>query len=132
MNYLLITYFVYIIVTLLLTLWVGRTLFVNGKVFLKEIFKNDELLVNSVNKLLLIGFYLINFGYVLFNLRERKGISTSVESIEILSEKIGLIVIILGIMHFVNLFVLFKLRKKAKRKNETIQEVKPPTDLVSE
>jgi len=117
MDYLLITYCTYIVVTLILTLWVGRTLFINGKVFLSEIFNNQELIVNSVNKLLLIGFYLINFGYVLFNLRERAKLTSAVESVEILSQKIGFIVIILGVMHFINLFALFTLRKRAKHKN---------------
>ena len=115
MNYLLITYIAYIILTLILTFWVGKTLFVNGKIFLMDIFKNDELLVNSINKLLLIGFYLINFGYALRNLIERSQVNSAVQSVEMLSRKVGLIIITLGIMHFLNLFVLFAMRSKSKR-----------------
>jgi len=120
MNYLVITYSVYILLTVLLTLWVGRTLFTNGRVFLMEIFNEDDVLVDSVNKLLLIGFYLINFGYVLRNLIIRNEIVDIAGSIEMLSIKIGLIVIVLGIMHFFNLFVLFVFRSKAKKEKETV------------
>jgi len=80
-----------------------------------EIFNNDDELVDSVNKLLLIGFYLINFGYVFRNLIIRGGITDIAKCIETLSLKIGLIIIILGIMHFFNLFILFVFRNKAKK-----------------
>ncbi len=114
MDYLVITYLSYITISVALTIWVGRTLFTNGKIFLMEIFKADEVLVDSVNKLLLVGFYLINFGYVLKNLIVKKGIVSIVDSIEMLSIKIGLIIIILGLMHFFNLFVLFLMRSRSK------------------
>jgi len=117
MNYLVITYGAYILVTILLTIWVGRTLYTNGRVFLMDIFNGDENLVNSLNKLLLIGFYLINFGYVLRNLSIRKNIETLAESIESLSLKIGLIIVILGLMHFFNLLILFFFRARALKTN---------------
>ena len=115
MNYLVITYATYTLVTILLTVWVGRTLYTNGRIFLMDIFDRDEELVNSLNKLLLIGFYLINIGYVLRNLIIRKNITNLTESIESLSMKIGLIIVILGCMHFFNLLVLFYFRSKAKK-----------------
>ena len=63
MNYTVLTYSIYLPITILLTVWVARTLFVNGKVFLVEIFRQDITLAESVNKLLLVGFYLVNIGY---------------------------------------------------------------------
>jgi len=95
-----------------LTIWVGRTLFTNGKRFLSDIFNGDTEMAKSVNKLLLIGFYLINFGYTLMMLTVYRKIPTYKELIETLSIKIGSIVILLGMMHFLNLFILFRLRKK--------------------
>ena len=115
MNYLVITYSVYLILTVILTVWVGRTLFSNGRVFLIEIFEGDENLVDSINKLLLIGFYLINFGYALRNLIIRGALVDAADCIEMLSVKIGLIIIVLGIMHFFNLSILFMFRYKAKK-----------------
>jgi len=115
MNYLVVTYSAYILLSVLLTIWVGRALFTHGRVFLMEIFNREEEIVDSINRLLLIGFYLINFGYALRNLITRSNIVNLVDCIEMLSIKIGLIVIVLGIMHFFNLFILFVFRSKAKR-----------------
>ena len=115
MDYLVITYAIYVALTILLTIWVGRTLFNYGRVFLLEIFDNDEILTDGINRLLLIGFYLINFGYVLRNLIVNRSITNIAECIEMLSIKIGLIVIILGVMHFFNILMLFIFRSKAKK-----------------
>ncbi len=127
MDYLLITYLAYITITLVLTFWVGNTLFTNGKIFLLEIFDHNEELVNSINKLLLIGFYLINFGFALHNLITRAKITSAVESVEKLSQKIGVIIITLGIMHFMNLLVLFKMRSKSKTPRTDPDEAPLPT-----
>ena len=63
MSYILICYSVYLILTVILTVWVARTLFRNGKVFLIDIFHGNEELAKAVNNLLLVGFYLVNIGY---------------------------------------------------------------------
>lgn len=115
MNYTVLTYSIYLPVTLLLTVWVARTLFKNGRIFLVEIFRKDELLADSVNKLLLVGFYLVNIGYAVYTLRVTDTINTTQGLIEVLSEKIGWIILVLGAMHFFNLFVLFNLRKRAQQ-----------------
>ncbi len=118
MDYLVITYALYITLTIGLTFWVGNVLFNNGRTFLKTIFGSDEELCDSVNRLLLVGFYLVNFGYVLYNLQTRKAIHTFADCIELLSVKVGFIVIVLGIMHFINIFTLFYLRRKALKADE--------------
>lgn len=115
MNYTVLTYSIYFPITLLLTVWVARTLFKNGRVFLVEIFRKDDLLADSVNKLLLVGFYLVNVGYAVYTLRVTDTIDDTQRLIEVLSEKIGWIILVLGAMHFFNLFVLFNLRKRAQQ-----------------
>jgi hypothetical protein len=115
MNYTVLTYCIYLPVTIILTVWVARTLFVNGRIFLVEIFHQDHTLADSVNKLLLVGFYLINIGYAVYTLRIVDSIETTQAVIETLSMKIGWIILILGAMHFFNLFILFNLRKKAQQ-----------------
>ena len=114
MNYVILTYMIYLPVTIVLTVWVARTLFTNGRVFLVDIFHGNELLADSVNKLLVVGFYLINIGYAVFTLQIFAEISSVQEVIENLSLKIGAIILILGGMHFFNLFVFFKLRRRAQ------------------
>jgi hypothetical protein len=115
MNLTVITYLIYLPVSILITVWVARTLFKNGRVLLLEIFYKDEVLADSVNKLLLVGFYLVNIGYAVYTLKIWHTIETSQEVIEMLSKKIGWIILVLGGMHFFNLFVLFGLRRKAQQ-----------------
>ena len=115
MNYIIITYSFYLAITIALTVWVARTLFKNGKVFLIDIFHGNKELADSVNNLLLVGFYLINIGYAVCTLQVTHNIANVQEVIENLSLKIGLIILILGAMHFFNLYIFFMLRKKAKQ-----------------
>jgi len=115
MNYIILSYSLYLVITILLTVWVARTLFTNGRTFLIDIFHGDNALADSVNKLLLVGFYLINIGYAVSTLKIYDGSVLSYQQvIEVLSMKIGKIILILGAMHFLNLFIFFNLRKKAK------------------
>lgn len=113
MNYIIITYIIYLLLTVSITIWVARTLFKNGKIFLVDIFNGNQELANSVNNLLLTGFYLINIGYAVYTLQVTNSITNMQLVIEELSIKIGLIILILGAMHFFNLYIFFKLRKKA-------------------
>jgi hypothetical protein len=117
MNYIILTYSFYLVITVCLTIWVARTLFKNGKVFLVDIFHGNKELADSVNNLLLVGFYLINIGYAVYTLQIETAITNVQEVIEKLSIKIGLIILILGAMHFFNLYIFFALRKKANLHN---------------
>lgn len=113
MNYIIITYSFYLIITICLTIWVARTLFKNGKIFLVDIFHGNKELADSVNNLLVVGFYLINLGYAVYTLQVAEQINNTQQIIEMLSVKIGLIILILGFMHFFNLYIFFTLRKRA-------------------
>lgn len=118
MNPIIITYAFYLIISIVLTIWVARTLFKNGKIFLFDIFHGNKELADSVNNLLLVGFYLVNIGYVVYTLQITDDISNAREVLEKLSIKIGLIILILGGMHFLNLYIFFKLRNKALLENK--------------
>ena len=118
MNYIIATYSFYLLITISLTIWVARTLFKNGKVFLIDIFHGNKELADSVNNLLLVGFYLINLGYAVYTLQVTGGINNVQQVIEVLSIKVGLIILILGGMHFFNLYIFFNLRKKAMHEKQ--------------
>ena len=113
MSYILICYSIYLVLTVVLTIWVAHTLFKNGKVFLIDIFHGNEELAKAVNNLLLVGFYLVNIGYAVYTLRIEYNIENARILVEELSLKLGAIILILGGMHFFNMFVFFKLRKRA-------------------
>lgn len=115
MNYNILSYLIYIPTTIILTVWVAHTLFKSGRIFLVEIFHGDEALADSVNKLLVVGFYLINVGYAIYTLQIIGEITSIQVLMEKLSKKLGSIILILGAMHFFNLMVFFKLRSKAKQ-----------------
>ncbi|MDB5201650.1 MAG: hypothetical protein JWQ27_1059 [Ferruginibacter sp.] len=113
MNQIIITYSFYLIISTCLTIWVAKTLFKNGTIFLVDIFHGNKALADSVNNLLLVGFYLINLGYAIYTLQINYSIANSQEILESLSRKIGGIILILGCMHFLNLYIFFTLRKRA-------------------
>ena len=115
MNYFILTYVVYLLVSIALTVWVAKVLFKNGRIFLVDIFHGNSELADSVNKLLVVGFYLVNIGYMSLALKETGSILSAQVVVEVLSYKVGWIILILGGMHFLNLIVFFKLRNRAKR-----------------
>lgn len=117
MNYFILTYALYIVISVALTVWVAKVLFKNGRVFLIDIFHGNNELADSVNRLLVVGFYLINVGYISLVLKETGVINDLQIVVEILSFKVGRIILILGGMHFLNLIIFFKLRNRAKREH---------------
>ena len=105
------TYLVYVAVSLAVTFWVGRNLHGNGRVFLVENFHGQEKLADSVNHLLLVGFYLVNVGYISLALRYGDKPTDLVSAVEFLSTKIGLVIVLLGFMHFFNMRMLVRFRE---------------------
>ena len=125
MEPIVITYGVYILLSVFLTVWVARTLHKNGRVFLVEVFNGDEGLADSVNHLLVVGFYLINLGYVSLALKIGDEIGSAQAGIEALSWKIGLVLLVLGGMHFFNLLIFQRIHRKPRffRKNQPMESV---------
>src|SRR5262245_15271167 len=109
------TYGVYLLVSVALTVWVGKTLHRNGRLFLVDATRGNEKLADSVNHLLLVGFYLINVGFVSLALRFGPKAADALAAVEYLSTKIGIVLFVLGVMHFFNLFVLSRMRRRALR-----------------
>jgi TRAP-type C4-dicarboxylate transport system permease large subunit len=114
------TYLTYLSASLAITVWVARTLHRNGRIFLVDAFHGHEALADSVNHLLVVGFYLVNVGFVTLALKEEKLPIDLRTAIELLSSKIGLVLIVLGAMHFMNMYVFSRLRRRAMR------EMAPP------
>ena len=107
------TYLAYLLISVALTVWVARTLHKNGRIFLVDSFLGNEPLADSVNHLLVVGFYLINIGYVTLALKYGDKATDARTALEILSTKVGLVLVVLGVMHFFNLFIFSKMRRRA-------------------
>lgn len=125
MEPIVVTYAAYILLSIVLTVWVARTLHKNGRVFLVEVFGGDEALADSVNHLLVVGFYLINLGYVTLALKIADPIADTKEGIEALSYKIGLVLLVLGGMHFFNLLIFQRIHRRPRffRKSTPVESV---------
>ncbi len=109
-----VTYLVYLLISVTLTVWVARTLHKRGAIFLVDAFHGNTELAASVNHLLVVGFYLINIGFVSLALKSSAVIATSRQAIEMLSDKLGFILLVLGGMHFFNLFIFSRIRSRAQ------------------
>jgi hypothetical protein len=112
-DFLVVTYGLYLLISIALTVWVARTLFRNGRVFLVDVFHGDDSMADSVNHLLVVGFYLVNLGYVTLALKMGYGVIDTRTSIEALSQKVGCVLLVLGLMHFFNLYVFSRLRRRS-------------------
>lgn len=105
-------YLSYLTISIILTIWVARTLHHNGRVFLLDAFHGNADLADSVNHLLVVGFYLINVGYIALALKTTAELVTVRQVIELESAKIGVVLMILGAMHFFNILVFAKMRRR--------------------
>ena len=65
------SYLAYLAPSFAVTVWVASTLHKNGRVFLVDSFAGNRELADSVNHLLVVGFYLINLGYAMLVLKEK-------------------------------------------------------------
>lgn len=107
------TYLAYLLISVGLTVWVARTLHVNGRIFLVDCFHGNAALADSVNHLLVVGFYLVNVGFVTLALKFGVDVGDLRGGVETLSTKVGLVLLVLGAMHFFNLAVLATCRRRA-------------------
>ncbi|HWN93655.1 MAG TPA: hypothetical protein VNT99_01370 [Methylomirabilota bacterium] len=121
------TYLAYLGISIALTVWVARTLHRNGRIFLVDCFHGNTELADSVNHLLVVGFYLINIGFVTLALRFGVTAENIKEGLESLSTKIGLVLLVLGFMHFFNLAVFTACRKRALHERAMSGAILPPT-----
>jgi hypothetical protein len=105
----LVIYAVYVVITIAMTIWVGRTLHNNGRAFLVRVF-HESTLADSVNQLLLVGFYLVNIGFIALYLRGYAPADATPEYlVGVVTEKIGVVALVLGGMHFFNLYVFSRI-----------------------
>src|SRR3989440_10619623 len=112
MNTVVTSYAIYLAISVAVTIWVARTLHKNGRIFLVDAFGGNAPLADSVNHLLVVGFYLINIGYVTLALKYGTKPFDMQTAIECFSTKIGLVLLVLGGMHFFNLSTFSRLRRR--------------------
>jgi hypothetical protein len=123
------TYVTYLVISIAITIWVARTLHKNGRAFLVDAFHGNDGLADSVNHLLVVGFYLVNLGWIVRSLRTYQSLDTVQSAIELLSDKVGTVLFVLGVMHFFNVFLFSRYRRRALDRLSTAPPPISPTSL---
>ncbi|MBQ1106228.1 hypothetical protein AB0G82_15670 [Streptomyces anulatus] len=118
-------YVIYLLITVALTVWVARTLSRNGRIFLADVLHGNEKLAEAVNHLLVVGFYLVNLGFVTLYLKNADGVANARELFEALSVKVGVVLLVLGVMHLGNVWVLSRIRRRSALEREQTPPVPP-------
>ncbi len=131
MDLTVVSYAVYLVVSIALTIWVARTLSRNGRLFIADVLHGDERLADAVNHLLVVGFYLVNLGFVALYLRGGDEIASTAALFEELSAKLGVVLLVLGVLHLGNVWVLSKIRRRGIRDQETHPPVAPDAHLTA-
>ncbi|MFJ8212696.1 hypothetical protein [Streptomyces sp. NPDC096033] len=112
MDLTVLAYVIYLVVSIGLTVWVARTLSRNGRIFIADVLQGNEKLADAVNHLLVVGFYLVNIGFVTLYLRSADTILEARGLFEALSVKLGVVLLVLGVMHLGNVWVLNRMRRR--------------------
>jgi hypothetical protein len=107
-----LAYALYLLISIGITIWVAHTLSSNGEVFLVQCFGHNAELAKSTNHLLVVGFYLVNIGFITLTLSYGSEPQTWPAMIRFLSGKVGLAVIVLGGMHFFNMHAIARFGRK--------------------
>jgi hypothetical protein len=112
-----VTYLLYLAISISLTVFVGHALSRSGRAFLLDVFGGNDSLAEAVSRLLVVGFYLLNLGFVTLTLRTTGDIAGPGQAIQLLSVKIGEVLLVLGLLHFANLMFFTRFRRRVQAQN---------------
>ena len=107
-----LAYIIYLFITYLITVHVGLRFYRNGRVYIFRLLHGDEKMTDSINNILLVGYYLLNLGYASLMISTWKTISTWAELVGSISTMTGKIMLALAIMHFFNMTVIYFISRK--------------------
>jgi hypothetical protein len=125
-------YLIYLLIAVPLTIWVARTLSRNGRIFLVDVFRGNEDFADAVNRLLVVGFYLVNLGFVTLFLRSDTAVLDDRGVFDQLSVKLGIVMLVLGALHLVNVWVFNAIRRRSRIEEMTTPPVPPNAVLTGE
>lgn len=114
-NLTIVGYSIYLLITFYITIRVGWFFYTNGRVYLEDIFIDNPQMVDPINKILLTGYYLLNLGFATLNILTWENVENYILLIQALSQNIGMICVILGIVHYINMAVTASIAHKQKQ-----------------
>ncbi len=116
-----VTYVVYLFISVTLTVFVGSALSRSGRIFLLDVFGGQAAPAQAASRLVVVGFYLLNLGFVTLTMRMSGEIGGARQVIQVLSVKIGEVLLVLGGLYVANIGFLTRLRRRA----QAYQQVSP-------
>ncbi len=102
-----IAYIIYLFITYLITVHVGLSLHRNGRIYILTLLKGNSLLTDSINNLLLAGYYLLNLGYATLMIRQWQTVHTVAEVLSSIAVMTGRIMLLLALIHFMNMLSVY-------------------------
>lgn len=132
-------YLLYLAICVGITIWVAHTLRKHGQIFLTEGYEHNKALSEALSHLLVVGFYLVNLGVISFALKSTSLVNDAQGVIELISTKVGTILVVIGAMHFIILAVFSSVRQgnehyhHLQRRRNTVSELahrQPVTEFV--
>jgi len=109
-----LAYIIYLFITYLITVRVGFIFYRNGRIFILGLLKNDASLTDAINRILLVGYYLVNLGYTALMISTWGTIVSWTELLSSVTIMTGKIVLTLAIMHYFNMLVIYLISKRNK------------------
>ena len=107
-----VTYTLYLAISVSLTIGTGVALSRSGRVFLRDVFGGDEALADAVNRLLVVGFYLLTLGFVVLAMRPSGDITSVRQAAGVLSVKVGEVLLVVGALHLTNFAIFRRIRRR--------------------
>jgi hypothetical protein len=112
MNLNIIGYVVYLLFTAFIIVRVGKICYDNGNLFVSQLIPDHEDLCHKINRILLVGYYLINIGYCAITIIGWQKIDSLQVLIEIVAFRASLIICFIALMHYLNIFIITKYVQK--------------------
>ena len=117
-----VIYPAYLAVSIGLTIVVASALSRSGRVFLVQVFGGDEGMAGAVNRMLVVGFYLLSLGYVALTVRTPGRIHGPGQAIGVLSVKVGEELLVLGALYLLNIALYARFRRRQRPDGTVTQQ----------
>lgn len=114
MNFNILSYCIYGLITFYIIIWVGKLFHENGRVFILSLFNLREELTDTTNNLLLTGYYLFNIGYAIIQLSFWEKVNSFSFLVSTVALKTGSLLFILATLHYNNMLIIYLISKKKK------------------
>jgi hypothetical protein len=107
-------FLLYLLISVALTAAVGTGLARSGRAFLLDVFGGNDALARAVSRLIVLGFYLLSLGFVTLTVHTGGDVSSAGAGLQLLSVKIGEVLLVLGALHLLTIAALVRARRLAQ------------------